>query len=109
MARTTHQEAQESVLSEPSEQPPSRASARDKTSEIIIKAEDQVWQIVRMIRKAEAFDVVRDLLRDLDSMNEKLRQLERHAPSKKAAMRAQLEAERGAVMAIIGRHMARER
>lgn len=62
-----------------------------------------------MIRKSEAFDVVQDLLQDLGSIDEKLRQLERFAPAKRSAMRAQLDAERGAVEAVMRRHIARQR
>lgn len=45
--------------------------------EVLLKTDEQLWQILRLARKAEAFDTLCELLRDLDSIDAQLKQIVR--------------------------------
>lgn len=84
-------------------------AARPQTSTVVLAADEQLWQVARLFRKAEAFDVLADLLADINSIDAELKQIERRGAGKASAMRAQLLAERSAIERAIGRHIGRQR
>jgi hypothetical protein len=74
-----------------------------------LKTDDQLWQIARLFRKAEAFDVLVDLLNERASLTEKLKQLERHSDHTKMVLYQQFSNELLAVEGTIARHIGRAR
>lgn len=74
-----------------------------------MKTDDQTWQLARLFRKAEAFDVVTDLLREIQSIDDKLKQILIHPASQHGPMELQLRAEKSAIESALARHIARMR
>jgi hypothetical protein len=85
------------------------AKTRRAATEVLIRADDQLWQLMRLARKAEAFDQLVDIERELASIDEKLKQTLRSSPGKAGVMENHLQAERIAVVNMKKRLLERLR
>lgn len=77
--------------------------------EILLKTDDQILQVARLFRKAEAFDTTVDLLNEIDSIKTKLAQTIQHTDGVRAQLETQLRAELYAVEQVLKRHVRRLR
>jgi hypothetical protein len=77
--------------------------ATTSVSEVLLKADDQLLQLARMFRKAEAYDMAKDLHRDIASFEERIKDIEGSKAKSKDALRLSLSSSKQALQQALER------
>jgi geranylgeranyl pyrophosphate synthase len=71
--------------------------------ELLLKADDQILQVARLFRKAEAYEQARDILADIDSIEHRIKDLEKSRARNKAEMELSLQSSKQTLQQLLRR------